>query len=243
MNKDRILAEIRRTAQANSGKPLGQRRFATETGIGKYDWYGKHWTVWSAAVKEAGFAANELHRAFADAHLIRELIELMRELQPPRFPVVGDLRMKKLSTPGFPSQKAFERLGSKSERAAKVAAFCLSTGGLDDIITLCQSVQSTKELLPTPNTNEVFIGYVYLFKHGSHREYKIGFTNNRLRREGEISSALPQGIEPIHVIETDDPPGVEAYWHRRFAAKRLRGEWFALTADDVQAFKRWRRIS
>ena len=75
-----------------------------------------------------------------------------------------------------------------------------------------------------------------------HREYKIGFTKNKLRREGEIGIELPQKIEPIHVIETDDPSGVEAYWHRRFAEKRIKHEWFALSAEDVQAFKRWRRI-
>ena len=79
-------------------------------------------------------------------------------------------------------------------------------------------------------------GFVYLLKHGSRREYKIGRTNNRLRRHGEIGIELPLEIEPIHVIETDDPPGVEAYWHRRFAEKRLKNEWFALWADDVRAF-------
>ena len=86
------------------------------------------------------------------------------------------------------------------------------------------------------------MGYVYLLKHGSRREYKIGRTNNRLRREGEIGVELPEKIEPIHVIETDDPAGIEAYWHRRFAEKRGEGEWFDLSPDDIKAFKRWKRI-
>jgi Meiotically up-regulated gene 113 len=86
------------------------------------------------------------------------------------------------------------------------------------------------------------LGYLYLLQHGRGREYKIGRTRNPLRREGEVALELPNELEPIHYIKTDDPRGIESYWHARFKTKRKRGEWFALTADDVRAFRRWKRI-
>ena len=63
-----------------------------------------------------------------------------------------------------------------------------------------------------------------------------------MRREGEVGIELPEKLKAIHYIETDDPAGVENYWHRRFADKRKEGEWFELRADDVRAFERWKRI-
>jgi hypothetical protein len=94
-----------------------------------------------------------------------------------------------------------------------------------------------------PESDAAPVGYVYLVQHGSRGEYKIGRTNNAIRREGELRTELPEQLSPIHTIATDDPSGVERYWHMRFAEKRKNGEWFALNANDVRAFKKWRRIS
>ena len=80
------------------------------------------------------------------------------------------------------------------------------------------------------------IGYVYLFKSG--RYYKIGKSNSAGRREYELSRQLPEGLKRIHIIRTDDPSGIEKYWHERFATKHKHGEWFDLDAADIRAFKR-----
>jgi hypothetical protein len=73
-------------------------------------------------------------------------------------------------------------------------------------------------------------------RSGAH--HKIGRSNHVGRRSYEVALQLPERLEVVHEIETDDPEGIERYWHQRFAAKRTNGEWFALSDDDVRAFMR-----
>lgn len=242
MDKEHIICEIRRTANANGGLALGWRRFEEETGIRYYDWYGQYWTRWSDAVREAGFEPNRMSEAYDETFLVGQLVLLTHRLG--RVPTQGDLLLATKNDPAFPSEKVFRRLGSKPQRAARILTYCEANPGYDDVAALWQQVPTAEpeavvtEAEDAPNAP----GYVYMLKHGTRREYKIGRTNNPLRREGELGIQLPEKCQPVHYIKTDDPAGVEAYWHNRFASKRKEGEWFALTLQDVRAFKRWRRI-
>jgi hypothetical protein len=89
-------------------------------------------------------------------------------------------------------------------------------------------------LVPGP---EPITGYVYMLRSG--RRYKIGHTTSPARRHREVRLDLPDPTTLVHSIPTDDPPGIEAYWHERFASKRIRQtEFFTLDAQDVAAFRR-----
>lgn len=235
MDREHILDEIRRTAKANGGQPLGMGRFHRETGIKEDDWYGKYWARWSDAVREAGFQPNRLQGAYAEDRLIESLIGLVREIG--RFPVPGELRLKRRSDRAFPSHNTFRRFGSKSQLVSKVLEYCRTHAGFDDVVSLCADAYSLEKMAQREVAEDpAQIGSVYLLRSG--RYYKIGKTNALGRRERELSIQLPEKARTVHVITTDDPAGIETYWHNRFAAKRKHGEWFELDASDLKAFRR-----
>ncbi|SRR6266849_6839223 len=235
MNKQHILQEIKRTAEANGGLPLGRLRFFRETGIKESDWKGKYWARWNDAVTEAGLEPNQKTSAYEEELLIERFISLMRELG--RFPVVAEIRMKVRSDASFPNDKTFGRFGSKPQFAAKISDHCRTRSGYEDVVAMCAAIADRpKANGDDVDDNQTVIGYVYLMKSG--KFYKLGRSNAAGRREYELGIQLPEKLKTVHVIRTDDPVGIEAYWHRRFEEKRKNGEWFDLSAADVAAFKR-----
>ncbi len=232
MDRQHILDEIRRTAAANGGKPLGRLRLETETGIRPTDWM-RYWPRIADAHREAGFEPNERNAAIDEGELLYSLALLARQLG--RFPTRADLRVKGYSDKAFPSQRTFEtRFAGKADMIAKVAAYCQSNAELADVLQWCNGQPERLEPATKPDTSAD--GFVYLMKSGHY--CKIGKTNHVGRRERELAIQLPDAAATVHSIKTDDAAGIEAYWHRRFADRRANGEWFKLSASDVAAFKR-----
>ena len=238
MDKQHILKEIQRTAKANAGAPLGREKFLQETGIKESDWSGIYWARWGDALREAGFTANQLQSAHDENHLLENYVALIREVG--RIPVAMELRLKRRSDPSFPSHNTFARFGTKQQLIAKAIEFCRSRGGLDDVEQICQAQvagPTTERDEDHESVDEEF-GFVYLIQSG--RFFKIGKTNALGRREYELKIQLPEKAKTVHSIRTDDPTGIEAYWHKRFETRRKNGEWFELSRADVSAFKRRR---
>jgi hypothetical protein len=241
MTKQDILSEIKRVASANGGVTPGMASFHKGTGVTYYDWFGIHWSRWGDAIREAGLIPNQMNASYEEDFLIEKLVGLAREIG--HFPVKGDIRLKKFKEKEFPNDKTFGRLGSKDQLVTKVADFCRQRSGFGDVIRMCEEASSktTTNKSPEVGSEQVEkIGIVYLIKSG--RFYKIGKTNSIGRRAYDLAIQLAEKPTTVHVIKTDDPDGVETYWHRRFASKRKNGEWFDLNPVDVKAFKKWLRI-
>ena len=235
MTKQDILEAIRRTAKENEGKPLGTSKFEKETGIKAYEWE-KYWARFGDAQKEAGFTPNRLQEAYTNEFLIEKLITLARKFG--KFPTYREITIERNVDLELPDKNCFMRLGTKKQLVAKVIEYCTEKSDCQDVIELCQAIHAKSD--EKENTVNSEVGEVYLLKSG--RYYKIGKTNDTLRRGKEIKIQLPEKINLIHSIKTDDPSGVESYWHRRFETKRMQGEWFDLSNAEVKAFKCWRRI-
>lgn len=239
MTREEILEAVRDVVR-RTGKVPGRMLFENETGIRQHEWYGRFWPRWGDVLSEAGFSPNQKTTSADRDAVAAAYLQWVEELG--RLPTEGELRVKNHSSKDFPGRQAIRNaLGLKAERVRTLLDYAMSTGAAERTISvLREAVDATPVPVDMHDTEalqpEVAEGFVYLMRSG--KNYKIGRTNALDRRQYEIGVQLPEKFEPIHSIRTDDPSGIEAYWHSRFHAKRLNGEWFRLSADDVRAFKR-----
>ena len=169
--------------------------------------------------------------------LVGKFVQLIRRYG--LLPTRNELMLDKRADASFPSHTVFTRMlgTTQAELAAKALDYCGRHPGFEDVGQICaRRAAAPTQIEATSRRAEPILGAVYLFKSG--RYYKIGRTNAAGRRERELVILMPEKGSTVHSISTDDPAGIEAYWHRRFEAKRKGGEWFDLDAADVQAFKR-----
>lgn len=232
--REQILSDIRRLALANGGQAPGVRKFERETGVRESAWRGVFWARWGDAVKEAGLEPNTLQGAHDEAFLFRKLAEACRRFG--RFPTAMELRMHQRADQQFPNVKSITRhFGSLKNAPGRLAEWARTDGNDPELAEMLDVLPPSRHTSPSVPSKE---GMVYLIRSGGH--YKIGRSDELERRVKEIRIALPESAVLVHSIRTDDPSGIEAYWHRRFADRRANGEWFRLTPSDVAAFKRRR---
>jgi len=229
--REHIIDEIRRVAEKN-GRPPGRQVFEKETGIRMQEWYGVHWRSWGDALKDAGYEPNRKQGKFSSEDVLRKYAEVVRHFG--RVPAAIDIRIYSRKRNDFPGHTTFNNhFVNKAGLLAALADWIRNNEEFADLLDLIPEPAVAAEDDPLAPSGE---GFVYLLKSGDH--YKIGRSDELEKRVKQISVALPEAVILEHAIRTDDPPGIEAYWHRRFADRRTTGEWFKLSLADVRAFKR-----
>lgn len=231
--RDDILAAIREIAARTGARALGKKAFTTATGITEYEWT-KHWARWSDAVADAGLSANEMQPRYESASVLQSVAELAARLG--RMPTVADFRVARHADSAFPSKNTVaNHYGGQRDLLKALRSFCADNDGFRHLVNVLPE-PSSAPTVSSEKSNARNDGWVYLLQSGAH--YKIGRSDEVERRVKQISIALPETVTLTHAIRTDDPVGIETYWHRRFADKRANGEWFRLERSDVSAFKR-----
>lgn len=230
--KEDIINEYKKLKR-RIGSPPDSRTFYSETGISRHAAevaFGRE--AFSKIQREAGdnpYAFGIPGRTpdqffLVYGQVVRELqsIPTRADWKHRRISPTADSYCRKLHLPWRAMPSAFLEWANDKPEWQDVARICDSRCTTEN--------KRTDEAVPEDS------GYVYLLRAG--KFYKIGRTNSLGRREYEVALQLPEKAKTIHFIQTDDPVGIEAYWHKRFENKRKRGEWFELSSEDVRAFKR-----
>lgn len=80
-------------------------------------------------------------------------------------------------------------------------------------------------------------GYVYLVQEINGPHFKIGHSKNPAHRQKTFNVKLPYQVEFVCLIQTNDMEKLEHQLHERFSEKRVDGEWFLLSPEDVEYIK------
>ncbi len=232
MDRASIIKAIQALAAQSDGVAPGQGRFEQATGISAGAWRGKYWARWSEALSAAGLTPNKSKDATPIQVALEHLARLA--LRVGHVPTYGEVRLARQADQNFPAHQVIQkRLGSKEHRLALLRDLAKTSEDFRPLL----SILPPSGAEPVGATNDAKTdGFVYMAKMGKH--FKIGKTFSVPRRHRQIALEMPESLTAVHSIRTDDPDGIEAYWHRRFESKRTNGEWFALSAADIRAFKR-----
>lgn len=82
------------------------------------------------------------------------------------------------------------------------------------------------------------MGYIYLICDPNQNAYKIGVTRNLVQdRIKKLQTGNASELHMIHTVETEYPFRLETMLHNKFKDKKVHGEWYSLSQDDITNFK------
>jgi Meiotically up-regulated gene 113 len=234
MDKLQVIRRLTQLASERGGH-ISFRAFVEATGLSDRWLRDQPWFQgWNALLTEAGLETKSFKVDRTPPTTIAEAVAGLI-IRSGKWPTEDELRRERARNSTFPSAT----LISTMRRSGALARLIVELGALQPAFSAAAEI-AVKHEAPAPdeaNLDEKIKGYVYMLRSG--RSYKIGKSIDPSRRFREVRLELPDETSQVHAIATDDPSGIEAYWHQRFASKRVRNtEFFSLTAEDVRAFKR-----
>jgi hypothetical protein len=235
LTREQIIAAYRHLLAKSPDQPPGIDKFVGVVfGVSTHQFRGGIWRRWSAFQADVGITPNVANKRVADEEIAAGFALLARKLG--RLPTQSDLVFARKRDPSVPSDGAIKRRAiTRDARIKMLRKFCADRPEFADVLAL---LDGDDDAATKDAGNSETEGFVYLQKSG--RRYKIGWTAAPERRRAEVQTLSPDPVSLVHLIPTDDPGGVEAYWKNRFKKKNIRDEWYNLTSDDVAAFKRWK---
>lgn len=237
MTKEDIIKRIRQEASKRGGR-VSYRVFLDETGI-KDKWLrGQQWWAgWNALLLEAGLETRLFRKPSTPLDAVVEVVASL-VVQLGRWPTDDDFRRARSRDKSFPSLKVVSRFRSSGALAEGIIDLAEREDRFAAALPIAKA-RATEE--STVSATPKVKGYVYMIRSG--RRFKIGKETTAGARQAAAGTWL-ENPEVVHRITTEDPDGVERYWHARFKqqGKHVKGELFALSAYDVAVFKRWKKI-
>lgn len=125
-------------------------------------------------------------------------------------------------------------------KAAEILIARYKHAGWTDVIYHEADLQEDEEyfiflsskIKPESGNKEPNGGFVYIFQCNG--LYKIGRSQNPHERMKKMAGAImPFEIKLVHTIPSQDPVATEAMLHKKFAERRVIGEWFKLEEEEI----------
>jgi hypothetical protein len=238
--KAEICDQIRLYA-AETGRTPGKGSFLKFSGISEAS-VTYYWPRWTDAVREAGFAPLAVPQRIDEDDILAHLAKITTELG--HFPTINEYKILARGRADLPAEITVrKRFGSAENWRAQLRSFAHASEDYSSVLKLLDTPRRRTKT----NKEKTVNGYVYLRKLPG--RFKIGRTTSVPKREQQHQTKTWEKQGLVHVIETDDPEGIEDYWKRRFKDKNKKlvdgrqkevtpTEEYYLTDEDVAAFCR-----
>jgi uncharacterized Zn-finger protein len=98
-----------------------------------------------------------------------------------------------------------------------------------------EEIKKLKTLELEKNQNTLFDGTVYFVNAENTNMFKIGYTKQSMyKRLSNLQTGCPLNLSVYKTVGCSDPVILENYLHRCFNDKKIRGEWFNITFEEVE---------